>query len=250
MTGAFLAARRTGLTQGSRVAALATCGIAMALVVALAMAAASSTAAAQAEPKMGPSNRALLVFGTGYDEPRGSRPVRRLQRRLRSGALALAATRRARPFPFGSLAHSAHGAHADGSSVLGYATVAQSAPRRTGPELRKQAEAVAAECNRRGLVLLELVRERESADEESLERPGLGYALDRISAGEATGLVVADISRLSRSISELGPVLEWFSRSDARLIAVAQELDTAETDGRRAAQTLIELSRLGAEAAG
>jgi peptidoglycan hydrolase-like protein with peptidoglycan-binding domain len=138
------------------------------------------------------------------------------------------------------------GATADGSPVVGYATV--SAPDRRGPDLREQAEAVAAECQKRGLALLELVHERESTNGASLERPGLGYALDRISAGEATGLVVTDVSRLSHSMSEFGPVLDWFSRSDARLVAVAQGLDTAETDGRLAAQTLIELSRLAGQA--
>jgi peptidoglycan hydrolase-like protein with peptidoglycan-binding domain len=143
-------------------------------------------------------------------------------------------------------AASPDGAPADGSPVVGYATV--SAPDRRGPDLREQAEAVAAECQKRGLALLELVHERESTNGASLERPGLGYALDRISAGEATGLVVTDVSRLSDSMSEFGPVLDWFSHSDARLVAVAQGLDTADTDGRLAAQTLIELSRLAAQA--
>jgi peptidoglycan hydrolase-like protein with peptidoglycan-binding domain len=158
-------------------------------------------------------------------------------------------SRRAEPFPFGLRAPSTDGASA-GSPVLGYATVAQSAPHRNGPDLREQEDAVAAECERRGLVLLEFVHEREPANGKSLERPGLGYALDRISAGEATGLVVADVSRLSHSVSEFGPVLDWFSRSDARLVAVAQGLDTAERDGRLAAQTLIEVSRLAPRAAG
>jgi DNA invertase Pin-like site-specific DNA recombinase len=99
-------------------------------------------------------------------------------------------------------------------------------------------------------LLLELIHERDSANAKSLERPGLAYALDRISAGGATGLVVADLTRLSPTLSELGYVLDWFSRSDARLVAVAQGLDTAETDGRLAAQTLIEVSRLAAQAAG
>jgi Resolvase, N terminal domain len=159
-------------------------------------------------------------------------------------------SRRAEPSPFGVRAPSTEGASADGSPVLGYATVATSAHLGHGPDLHDQAEAVADECRRRGLVLLAIVHEREPPNRKSLERPGLGYALDRISAGEATGLVVADVCRLSRSLSEFGPVLDWFSRSDARLVAVAQGLDTAETDGQRAAQTLIQVSRLPAQADG
>jgi hypothetical protein len=181
------------------------------------------------------------------------------------GVLALAAANRptrrrpthavrrpphAKRFTFGLRAASTDGAGADGSLVLGYATVAQSAAQRDEADLREQSEAVAAECTRRGLVLVELVREPKSSNSKSLERPGLGYALDRISSGEANGLVVADITHLSRTVSELGNVLDWFSRSDARLVAVAQGMDTAERDGRLAAQTLIRLFALETPAAG
>jgi DNA invertase Pin-like site-specific DNA recombinase len=134
--------------------------------------------------------------------------------------------------------------------VLGYATLALSAHRRHRSELREQAEVIAAACSRSGLVFLELVREREPASDRGLERPGLGYALDRISAGEATGLVVADIAHLSASISGLGAVLRWFSGSNARLLAVAQGLDTADADGWLAVETLIELSLLEAQPTG
>jgi DNA invertase Pin-like site-specific DNA recombinase len=59
-------------------------------------------------------------------------------------------------------------------------------------DFRGQAEQIASECNRLGLKLLEIVREREPQRGRALERPGLGYALESISAGEAEGLVVAE----------------------------------------------------------
>ena len=126
--------------------------------------------------------------------------------------------------------------------MLGYAIVP--APRGSVDrgELGAQAKEIAGECGRRGLELLELVREREPRNGKGLERPGLGYALERISAGEARGLVVSELSRLSRSATELGEILEWFTRSEARLVAVAQGLDTDERHGRLAARTLIEVS--------
>jgi DNA invertase Pin-like site-specific DNA recombinase len=126
--------------------------------------------------------------------------------------------------------------------MLGYAIVPASHGSVNGGELGEQAEEIAGECGRRGLELLELVREREPRNGKGLERPGLGYALERISAGEARGLVVSELSRLSRSAAELGEILEWFTRSEARLVAVAQGLDTDERQGRLAARTLIEVS--------
>jgi DNA invertase Pin-like site-specific DNA recombinase len=126
--------------------------------------------------------------------------------------------------------------------MLGYAIVAAPAGGVGRVQLSEQAEAITGECARRGLELLELVREREPRDGKRLERPGLRYAIARIHAGEARGLVVSELRRLSHSAAELGTVLEWFARSGARLVAVDQGLDTDETEGRLAVRTLIEVS--------
>jgi DNA invertase Pin-like site-specific DNA recombinase len=127
--------------------------------------------------------------------------------------------------------------------MLGYAIVSAPEGGVDRAELTEQAEVITGECARRGLELLELVREREPANGKGLERPALGYAFARISAGEARGLVVSELSRLSRSAAELGEILEWLIRSRARLVAVAQGLDTDEREGRLAARTLVEVSR-------
>ena len=126
--------------------------------------------------------------------------------------------------------------------MLGYAVIPESGSGVGRVELGRQADAIAGECRRRGLRLLELVRDREPRNGKGLDRPGLGYALNRIEAGEARGLVVSELKQLSGSASDLGEVLDWFARSDARLVAAAQELDTAQEDGQMAARTLIEVS--------
>lgn len=126
--------------------------------------------------------------------------------------------------------------------VVGYASVAWDSDRPSKEELRSQTDTIVGACARRGLSLLEVVREWEPARGHALERPGLGYALERISAGEATGLVVADLSRLTRSVPELGRVLDWLSSSDARLIAAVPGLDTGDEGGRLTARMIIELT--------
>jgi DNA invertase Pin-like site-specific DNA recombinase len=127
--------------------------------------------------------------------------------------------------------------------MLGYASVSASPGSVNGIELTEQAKIITRVCERGGLELLQLVREREPGNGKDVERPGLGYALARISAGEARGLVVSELSRLSRSAAELGEILEWLIRAEARLVAVAQRLDTDTREGRRAARMLIDVSR-------
>ena len=126
--------------------------------------------------------------------------------------------------------------------VIGYASCRTTESTDSG-ELKRQASAIARECKRRGLHLIEVVGEREPATGKALARPGLSYALDRINRGDANGLVVADLSRISSSVAELGTSMEWFVSSGVRLIAAAQGFDSECEDSRLAAQMLIEVSR-------
>jgi DNA invertase Pin-like site-specific DNA recombinase len=123
--------------------------------------------------------------------------------------------------------------------LLGYACVIAPGPGATGEELHEQAAVITRECRRRGVPLGSIVRERATQTGKVLERPGLGYALARIVAGEAGGLVVSDLAKLSRSAADLGTVLHWFIETGARLILVAEALDTAAPQGRIAVGALI-----------
>jgi DNA invertase Pin-like site-specific DNA recombinase len=124
--------------------------------------------------------------------------------------------------------------------VMGYVTV--SAVGVNGHELKAKTEVIARECARRGLALVQVVHERESDRAKAHARPGFDYALRRISTGEAQGLVVSELAQLTRSATELGSILRWFARSKARLIAVAETLDTGERDGRLAVRALVRVS--------
>lgn len=128
--------------------------------------------------------------------------------------------------------------------VLGYASLDPEQEEHLKMQFQRQAKRIESECERRGLWLLEVVRERKPQRGPALRRPGLGYALERISAGEAKGLVVAELPRLTHSLPELGRALEWFLHADVRFIVAAPGLDTEEKAGRLAADAIIEISRL------
>jgi DNA invertase Pin-like site-specific DNA recombinase len=110
-------------------------------------------------------------------------------------------------------------------------------------EFEQQVEVIALECEQRGLELLEVVREREPPNGKALTRPGFAYALERIAEGDASGLVVAALARITRSAAELGKVIEWLAQSNARLVSAAHALDTYEAEGQLAADLLVEISR-------
>jgi DNA invertase Pin-like site-specific DNA recombinase len=103
------------------------------------------------------------------------------------------------------------------------------------------AAAIGAAIEQRGLRLLEIVRERDTAL-RSLERPGLSRALERIATGEARALMISDLRNLCRSIVDLGSLVRWFAGTPAGLIALDLRLDTTTPEGQAIAEAVITLS--------
>lgn len=110
-------------------------------------------------------------------------------------------------------------------------------------ELKQQAEVIARECKRRGFTLIEVVGERSPATGKGLDRPGLTYALERISDGAANGLVVVELSRITSSVGELGDIIDRLMRLNVRFVSSADAFDTGDDGGHLAAALLIGVSR-------
>ena len=123
-----------------------------------------------------------------------------------------------------------------GEPVIGYVTVSAEAQRN---EADPEVHAIEAACEHAGLELSEVVTDRESG--RGLERPGLTYALKQIAEGHASGLIVSDLRRLSRSIVDLGALMEWFRDAGAGLIALDLDVDTSTPAGNEVAAALIAL---------
>jgi hypothetical protein len=121
--------------------------------------------------------------------------------------------------------------------VIGYMTVDRHAP--PSPETSVDFDSV---CRAAGWALQEVVHDEEPAG--GLERPALAYALQRIAAGHARGLVVSDIERLAPSLSDLGTLLERCRDARAALVVPDLDLETTTVEGRRLASVLIRLGGL------
>jgi DNA invertase Pin-like site-specific DNA recombinase len=117
--------------------------------------------------------------------------------------------------------------------MIGYVTVGHADDRRAFA-------AIEAACEEAGWLLAEIVHDRGTA--RALDRPGLSYALKQVAAGHARGLVVSDLRRLTRSLAELGALLQWFRDADAALVALDLDLDTTTPNGREVAASLLTVS--------
>lgn len=68
---------------------------------------------------------------------------------------------------------------------------------------------------------------------KTLERPGLQRALGMLRKGEASALLVAKLDRLTRSVKDLGILVERYFASDTMtLLSVADNIDTRTAAGR------------------
>lgn len=121
------------------------------------------------------------------------------------------------------------GGLAPGAAVIGYLTVTDD-DRVTG----EGAEAIDVVCRHAGWELLEIVRDRDDGT-RTLQRPGLTYALRQIAMGHARALVVANAKHMSRSIVDLGALMDVFRDGGAVLIALDLGMDTSTPAGRQIA---------------
>ena len=68
---------------------------------------------------------------------------------------------------------------------------------------------------------------------KTLQRPGLQQALEMLRKGEADALLVAKLDRLTRSVKDLGTLVErYFSSDKITLLSVADSIDTRTAAGR------------------
>jgi site-specific DNA recombinase len=66
----------------------------------------------------------------------------------------------------------------------------------------------------------------------TLDRPGMLRVVDMIEAGEVDAVIVLKLDRLTRSIADLGRLLDTFRARSVSLASVQERLDTSTAGGR------------------
>lgn len=120
--------------------------------------------------------------------------------------------------------------------LIGYARISKK--NEHGVSLEAQESKIRAQCVVDEAELVGQLEVDDGASGKSIKRPALQRALERLERGEADGLIVAKLDRLTRSVYDLGPLL---ARSQARpaklggpwqLLSVSEKFDTATPSGR------------------
>lgn len=129
--------------------------------------------------------------------------------------------------------------------VIGYIRVSTDKQEQSPEAQRQRLEGYAVGTE---LQLVDLVYETKSAKTVE-DRPVLLAALARLRAGDADGLLVTKLDRLTRSIRDLGTLLEdYFSKY--QLLSVGDAIDTRSASGRLTLNVLISVSQWEREAIG
>jgi len=129
--------------------------------------------------------------------------------------------------------------------VFGYARVSTAEQARDGVSLRAQRDKIEQFCRLHELELLTTI-EDPGASAKTLDRPGLNSIFKLIDAGKAGGLVVAKLDRLTRSLVDLGRLVESHFGGDrprAQLLSVSDSIDTRTANGRMVMNLIIMLAQ-------
>lgn len=126
------------------------------------------------------------------------------------------------------------------SKVIGYIRVSTDKQADQGVSLEAQRQKLEAYATLYDLTLVDVVVETGSA--KTLNRDGLQGALRRLRTGEAEGLLVAKLDRLTRSVVDLGALVDAYFQTSA-LLSVSEQIDTRSAAGRLVLNVLASVSQ-------
>jgi DNA invertase Pin-like site-specific DNA recombinase len=121
-----------------------------------------------------------------------------------------------------------------------------------GVSLAAQRERIAAYAALYGLDVVS-VYEDAGVSASTLDRPGLAAALDALAAGAADALVVAKLDRLTRSVRDLGDLIDAdgpLAAGRAALLSVGEQVDTRTAAGRLVLNVLASVAQWERETIG
>lgn len=133
--------------------------------------------------------------------------------------------------------------------VVGYVRVSSAKQAEGGVSLDAQRERLSAYATALDLDLVEIVAD-EGVSARTLEREGLRRVLELLDSGQASGVIVAKLDRLTRSVRDLGELVDKYFARRFSLLSVADSVDTRTAGGRLVLHVLASVSQWEREAAG
>ena len=137
-----------------------------------------------------------------------------------------------------------------GTKAVAYVRVSTEKQADAGQSLEAQQAKVTAYAGLYDLELVEVIVDA-GASAKTLDRPGLTRALAMLKSGEADALVVVKLDRLTRSVRDLGELVDrYFANGKAALLSVSEQIDTRSAAGRLVLNVLASVSQWEREAIG
>ena len=132
--------------------------------------------------------------------------------------------------------------------VLGYVRVSTREQADDGVSLDAQREKLQAYSKAMDLELVMIEEDAGVSAKTIKDRPGLLAALQALQDGKAEGILVCKLDRLTRSVRDLGDLVERYFATQWSLMSVADSIDTRSASGRLILNVLACVSQWEREA--
>lgn len=132
----------------------------------------------------------------------------------------------------------------DPTQFVGYVRVSTTEQADSGAGLAAQRATIEDEARRRGWTVTEIYEDAGVSGKSLTGRHALQEALSAIEIGEAAGLIVAKLDRLSRSVGDAAGLLERSQRRGWSLVACDLGVDTSTPAGEAMASVMATFAQL------
>jgi DNA invertase Pin-like site-specific DNA recombinase len=137
-----------------------------------------------------------------------------------------------------------------GTRTVAYCRVSLDKQAEKGVSLDAQRAKVEAYAALYDLDLVDIVVDA-GVSAKTIDRPGLNRALDMLRKGQADAVLVVKLDRLTRSVCDLGTLVEkYFAAGKWALLSVGEQIDTRSAAGRLVLNVLGSVSQWEREAIG
>ena len=133
--------------------------------------------------------------------------------------------------------------------AIGYVRVSTEKQVETGVSLDAQAEKIRAMAVVQDAELVDVIIDA-GASAKDLNRPGVARVLALVEKRQVDAVIVAKLDRPTRSVRDLGELLERFERRGVSLVSVAESLDTGTAAGRLVLNVMASVSQWEREVIG
>jgi site-specific DNA recombinase len=134
--------------------------------------------------------------------------------------------------------------------TVGYLRVSTDKQADRGVSLETQRAKVEAYASLYDLDLVDVIVDA-GVSAKSMDRPGLTRALLMLKKGDAEALLVVKLDRLTRSVRDLGDIVDrYFASGKSALLSVGEQIDTRSAAGRLVLNVLASVGQWEREACG